>query len=197
MSRFRRAGRGRIDMDQPLNFSFDGKTYSGFEGDTLASALLANGVHLVGRSFKYHRPRGFLTAGSDEANGLVTFDRGEGRITPNVRATTLELFGGLTARSQNNWPNLKFDVGAFNNTFSMFFPAGFYNKTFMWPKSFWDKVYEPFIRNMAGLGPAPTHEDPDHNARTNGHCDTLIAGVSWRMKTQNLAGVFCRHRMLK
>jgi len=168
---------GRQNHARPLSFSFDGTTYSAFEGDTLASGLLANGVHLMGRSFKYHRPRGVVGAGSEEPNALVTFDRGEGRITSNVRATTLELFDGLVARSQNSWPNLKTDIGAFNNIFSMFFPAGFYNKTFMWPKSFWDKVYEPFIRNLAGLGPAPTEADADSYASAYCHCETLIVGA--------------------
>jgi sarcosine oxidase subunit alpha len=177
MSKFRRAGRGRINQNAPINFSFDGKNYQGFEGDTLASALLANGVHLVGRSFKYHRPRGIMAAGSDEANALVAFDRGAGRITPNMRATTLELFDGLSARSQNNWPSLKFDVTSLNDVFSAFFPAGFYNKTFMWPKSFWDKVYEPVIRATAGLGPAPKQEDPDNYAARYAHCETLIVGA--------------------
>jgi len=177
MAEFRKSGRGSIDRSKPLNFTFDSQVYQGFQGDTLASALLANGVHLMGRSFKYHRPRGVVGAGSEEPNALVAFDRGEGRITPNVRATTLELFDGLIATSQNRWPNLKTDIGAFNNTFSMFFPAGFYNKTFKWPASFWDKVYEPFIRNMAGLGPAPQHEDPDNYASIYGHCETLIIGA--------------------
>ena len=177
MTQFRKSGRGIIDAAKSLNFTFDGKPYQGVQGDTLASALLANGVHLMGRSFKYHRPRGVVGAGSEEPNALVTFDRGEGRVTPNVRATALELFEGLKADSQNRSPNLKFDIGAFNNVFSMFFPAGFYNKTFMWPKSFWDKVYEPFIRNMAGLGPAPIADDPDNYASTYGHCETLIIGA--------------------
>jgi len=177
MSAFRKSGRGIVDVAKPLNFTFDGKNYQGVQGDTLASALLANGVHLMGRSFKYHRPRGVVGAGSEEPNALVAFNRGEGRVTPNVRATALELFDGLQADSQNRSPNLKFDIGAFNNVFSRFFPAGFYNKTFMWPKSFWDKVYEPFIRNMAGLGPAPTANDPDNYASTYGHCETLIIGV--------------------
>ena len=177
MSAFRKSGRGTVDVSKPLNFTFDGKPYQGVQGDTLASALLANGVHLMGRSFKYHRPRGVVGAGSEEPNALVTFNRGEGRVTPNMRATALELFEGLSADSQNRSPNLKFDVGAFNNVFSMFFPAGFYNKTFMWPKSFWDKVYEPFIRNLAGLGPAPTADDPDNYASTYGHCETLIIGA--------------------
>ncbi len=174
-SSYRKTDRGVVGTET-VNFTFDGQAYQGLIGDSLASALLANGVHLMGRSFKYHRPRGVVGAGSEEPNALVTFDRGTGRVTPNVRATTLEIFDGLVARSQNNWPSLKTDVGAFNNTFSMFFPAGFYNKTFMWPKSFWDKVYEPFIRNMAGLGPAPTEPDADVYASVYGHCETLIVG---------------------
>ena len=113
----------------------------------------------------------------DRPNAIVAFDRGTGRVTPNVRATALEIFEGLVANSQNRYPNLKTDIGAFNNTFSSFFPAGFYNKTFLWPKSFWDKVYEPFIRSMAGLGPAPLAEDPDIYASTYGHCETLIIGA--------------------
>ncbi|AVX02598.1 sarcosine oxidase [Maritalea myrionectae] len=177
MNNFRRVGRGRVNQNAPVEFTFDGATYQGYEGDTLASALLANGVHLVGRSFKYHRPRGILAAGSDEANALVAFDRGPGRVTPNVRATTLELFDGLTAQSQNNWPSLKFDVTSLNDVFSAFFPAGFYNKTFMWPKSFWDKVYEPVIRATAGLGPAPKAEDPDKYEACYAHCETLIVGA--------------------
>ncbi len=177
MTAYRRQGYGRIAEPSGLRFRFDGVEYGGVEGDTLASALLANGVHLVGRSFKYHRPRGIMSAGSEEANALVTFDRGKGRVTPNVRATTLELFEGLEARSQNAWPSLKFDLTAFNDLASKFFPAGFYNKTFMWPKSFWDKVYEPFIRNLAGLGPAPTAEDADRYAATFGHAETLVIGA--------------------
>ena len=177
MSAYRKTGRGIVDHTKILNFTFDGKVYQGVQGDSLASALLANGVHLMGRSFKYHRPRGVVGAGSEEPNALVAFDRGAGRITPNMRATTLELFEGLVANSQNRAPSLKFDIGAFNNVFSRFFPAGFYNKTFMWPKSFWDKVYEPFIRNMAGLGPAPTEDDPDNYASSYGHCEILIIGA--------------------
>ncbi|WP_026941322.1 sarcosine oxidase subunit alpha family protein [Hellea balneolensis] len=177
MSLFRKTGRGVVDDSKVINFTFDGKAYQGLEGDTVASALLANGNHLMGRSFKYHRPRGVLGAGWEEPNALIAVDRGKGRVTPNVRATTQEIYEGLKAESQNRSPNLKFDMGAFNNAFSMFFPAGFYNKTFMWPKSFWDKVYEPFIRNMAGLGPAPDADDPDVYASTYGHCETLIIGA--------------------
>ena len=176
MSAFRKPARGVVNTAVPVNFTFDGKTYTGVKGDTLASALLATGVHLMGRSFKYHRPRGVVGAGSEEPNALVVVDRGAGRESVNLRATSVELFDGLVARSQNSFPNLKFDIGAFNNTFSLFFPAGFYNKTFMWPRSFWDKVYEPFIRNMAGLGPAPTAVDPDTYASSYGHCETLIVG---------------------
>ena len=177
MTGFRRKGRGRVDTARSVNFTFDGKSYEGFEGDTLASALLANGVHFVGRSFKYHRPRGIVAAGSEEPNAIVTFDRGEGRVTSNVRATTLELFDGLAARSQNYWPSLQFDVTALNDLGSMFFPAGFYNKTFMWPKSFWDSIYEPAIRKTAGLGPAPTDPDADFYAACYSHCETLIIGA--------------------
>ncbi len=176
MGDFRKTGKGVIDTQQPVSFTFDGKSYSGFKGDTLASALLANGVHLMGRSFKYHRPRGPVGAGFEEPNALVTVTRGKGRMTPNLRATAIEIYEGMMASSQNRWPGLGFDIGAFNNTFSAFFPAGFYNKTFMWPKSFWDKVYEPFIRNMAGLGPAPTEVDPDVYGAVYGHCDILIIG---------------------
>lgn len=177
IANFRRKGRGRINWDVPVEFSLDGKTYSGYEGDTLASALLGNGVHLVGRSFKYHRPRGVVGAGTEEPNALMTFDRGIGRVTPNMRATSLEIFNGFTTQSQNNWPNLKFDVGSINNKLSKFFPAGFYNKTFMWPKSFWEPLYEPAIRRMAGLGQAPKNEDPDHYYSHYSHCETLIIGA--------------------
>ncbi len=176
MSAFRKPGRGAVNTAVSVNFTFDGKKYTGVKGDTLASALIANGVHLMGRSFKYHRPRGPVGAGSEEPNALVVVDRGTGRESVNLRATSVEIFDGMVARSQNSFPNLKFDIGAFNNTFSLFFPAGFYNKTFMWPKSFWDKVYEPFIRNMAGLGPAPTAVDPDSYASSYGHCEVLIVG---------------------
>ena len=177
MSDFRRANKGLVDTNSKIKFQFDGKTYSGFKGDTVASALLANGVHLMGRSFKYHRPRGPVGAGFEEPNALVTVHRGKGQMTPNLRATTLEIYEGMDVRSQNRWPGLKFDVGGFNNIFSALFPAGFYNKTFMWPKSFWDKVYEPFIRNAAGLGPAPNEHDPDVYGSCYGHCDLLIVGA--------------------
>jgi sarcosine oxidase, subunit alpha len=168
---------GRIDRSAPITFSFDGKTYQGFAGDTLASALLANGVMLFGRSFKYHRPRGILGSGSEEPNALVSVTRGLGRFTPNLRATNVELYDGLKAVSQNRWPSLKRDVVAINDRLGMFFPAGFYNKTFMWPRSFWEKLYEPVIRKLAGLGEAPTQEDPDTYAATFAHTDLLIIGA--------------------
>jgi len=177
MNTFRKIGRGVTDISKPINFTFDGKDYQGVDGDTVASALIASGQHLIGRSFKYHRPRGIVGSGSEEPNALITVDRGQGRVTPNLRATTQEIYEGLICRSQNRSPSLKFDWGAFNNVFSIFFPAGFYNKTFLWPKAFWDKVYEPFIRNMAGLGPAPKSPDPDNYASCYGHCETLIIGA--------------------
>ena len=177
MSGYRLPTGGRVDRNKSVRFSFDGKNYTGLAGDTLASALLANGVTLFGRSFKYHRPRGVMAAGSEEPNALVSVDRGPGRFTPNLRATNVEVHEGLTAASQNRWPSLKTDFGAINDRLSMFFPAGFYNKTFMWPRSFWDRLYEPAIRKMAGLGDAPTEEDPDTYAATYAHTDLLIIGA--------------------
>ena len=132
---FRLASVGSIDRSRPLVFTFDGLDYQGYAGDTLASALIANGVHLVGRSFKYHRPRGILSAGAEEPNALVTVTRGAGRVTPNLRATQIELTDGLRAASQNRWPSLAFDIGAVNDLLSPLFGAGFYYKTFMGPNS--------------------------------------------------------------
>ena len=177
MSDFRRNNHGQANASSKVSFTFDGKSYSGFKGDTVASALIANGVHLMGRSFKYHRPRGPVGVGFEEPNALVTVSRGKGRVTPNLRATTLEIYEGMDVRSQNKYPSLKFDIGGFNNIFSPLFPAGFYNKTFMWPKSFWDKLYEPFIRNAAGLGPAPKEHDPDVYGSCYSHCEVLIVGA--------------------
>ncbi|GGB88441.1 sarcosine oxidase subunit alpha [Novosphingobium endophyticum] len=177
MSGYRMEGAGRPDRSQPVRFSFDGESYQGYAGDTLASALLAQGVTLFGRSFKYHRPRGVLGAGVEEPNALVSVIRGPGRFTPNVRATSVEIYEGLEAVSQNRWPSLKTDVGSITDRLGMFFPAGFYNKTFMWPRSFWEKVYEPAIRRVAGLGDAPTEIDPDRYAATYAHCDLLIVGA--------------------
>jgi sarcosine oxidase, subunit alpha len=166
-----------IDRARPLRFTFDGRSYSGFAGDTLASALLANGVHLVGRSFKYHRPRGLLAAGAEEPNGLVTVHHDTARATPNLRATQVELYDELVAQSQNRWPSLKADAGRVNDWLSSFFPAGFYYKTFMWPRGGWKALYEPMIRRAAGLGLAPTHPDPDRYAQRYAHCDVLVVGA--------------------
>jgi sarcosine oxidase, subunit alpha len=168
---------GRVDRSKPLKFSFDGKSYDAFAGDTLASGLLANGVHLVGRSFKYHRPRGIVSAGAEEPNALVTVSRDMARYTPNLRATQVELYEGLQAESQNRWPSLRCDVGRVNDWLSAFFPAGFYYKTFKWPAGAWKAVYEPLIRHAAGLGRAPTLADPDRYAQRYAHCDVLIVGA--------------------
>ncbi len=177
MSEFRIRGKGRVDHASPVTFTFDGRSYTGLKGDTVASALLANDVHLMGRSFKYHRPRGAVTAGSEEPNALIGTTRGKGRFEPNTRATVQEIYDGLTATSQNRWPLLTFDVGAINDRLYMLFSAGFYYKTFMWPKSFWDKIYEPLIRAAAGLGVSPSEEDPDCYASRYIHCDVLIVGT--------------------
>ena len=174
---FRTQDGGRIERARPIEFKFDGQRYQGFAGDTLASALLANGVHLTGRSFKYHRPRGILAAGSEEPNALVTVCRDTARTTPNLRATQVELYQGLVAESQNRWPSLRFDMGRINDRLSAFFPAGFYYKTFMWPKSAWKSLYEPLIRRAAGLGRAPTQPDPDRYAQRYAHCDVLVVGA--------------------
>jgi sarcosine oxidase subunit alpha len=177
MNTFRTPAGGLIDRSKRLSFSFDGKTFRGFQGDTLASALLANGVHLIARSFKYHRPRGILTAGSAEPNALVAVRRDNARYTPNLRATQVELYEGLQAESQNRWPSLAFDVGAANSLLAPFIPAGFYYKTFMWPRRAWKTLYEPLIRARAGLGRAPPAADPDRYAGRYAHCDVLIVGA--------------------
>jgi sarcosine oxidase subunit alpha len=174
---YRAATGGRVDRSRTLRFAFDGQSYEGFAGDTLASALLANGVHLVARSFKYHRPRGILTAGAEEPNALVTVSRDAARYTPNLRATQVELYDGLVAQSQNRWPSLRHDVGRVNDALSAFFPAGFYYKTFMWPRKAWKLLYEPVIRRAAGLGLAPTQADPDRYAQRYAHCDVLVVGA--------------------
>jgi sarcosine oxidase subunit alpha len=174
---YRLATGGRIDRSRPIRFTFDGKNYQGFAGDTLASALMANRVHLVGRSFKYHRPRGIMTAGSDEPNALVGVGAEEQRYTPNLRATQVEIYEGLAATSQNRWPSLAFDVGAANESVASFLPAGFYYKTFMWPKAAWKKLYEPLIRRAAGLGRAPTEADADRYTQVYVHCDVLVVGA--------------------
>lgn len=168
---------GRLDRSRRLNFTFDGRALRGYAGDTLASALIANGVHLVGRSFKYHRPRGIVGAGVEEPNALVEIDRGKGRLEPNLQATMVELYDGLVARSQNRWPTLRFDLGAVNDLISAFIPAGFYYKTFMWPRRGWEALYEPGIRRTAGLGRPPVDADPDRYAFQYVHCDVLIVGA--------------------
>jgi methylglutamate dehydrogenase subunit C len=172
----RLASGGLIERADRIRFTFDGKDYAGHPGDTLASALLANDVRLVGRSFKYHRPRGIVSAGSDEPNGLVELGRGD-RVEPNTKATTVELFNGLAARSQNRWPSLTFDVGAINQLFSPLIGAGFYYKTFMWPAKFWEHVYEPMIRRAAGLGRLSQRPDPDGYEKADAFCDVLVVGA--------------------
>lgn len=162
-----------IDRTRPVSFRFDDRPYSGYAGDTLASALLANGVRVVGRSFKYHRPRGVLAAGIEEPNALVTIERAGG-AEPNVRATTQLLYDGLVAHSQNAWPSLTFDVGRLADALHAFLPAGFYNKTFMWPS--WH-VFEPWIRRAAGLGVAPNAPDAARYEWRNAHCDVLVIGA--------------------
>jgi len=173
--KFRLDKGGLINRNKKISFKFNGKKYSGYEGDTLASALIANGVHLVGRSFKYHRPRGFFGAGVDEPYAIVQMNRNN-EVDPNVRATEQELFEGLEAKSVNCWPNVDFDIGAINNFLGKFFPAGFYYKTFMWPKSFWYKVYEPIIRKAAGFGAASIKHDKERYEHKYEYCDLLITG---------------------
>ena len=177
MSAYRTAQGGRVDRSRKLRFRFDDAGYEGLAGDTLASALLANGVHLVGRSFKYHRPRGIVTAGAGEPNALVTVRRDAARETPNLRATQVELYEGLEAHSQNRWPSLRFDLGRANDLLSPVFPAGFYYKTFKWPRVAWASVYEPLIRRAAGLGRAPSQPDPDRYTQRFAHCDVLVVGA--------------------
>jgi len=165
-----------IDETTRISFKFNGTTYYGFKGDTLASALISNNVHLVGRSLKYHRPRGIMTAGSEEPNAIVQLEPDKTLTEPNVRATEIEIYEGLEATSQNCWPSVNFDIGGINNILSPFLPAGFYYKTFMWPASFWGK-YEYFIRKSAGLGKSPTEPDPDIYDHKYIHCDVLIIGA--------------------
>ena len=176
-ARYRLPRGGRIDRDAPITIHFNGTAIPAFEGDTVASALLASGVHFVGRSFKYHRPRGIVSHGSDEPNALLSVDRGIGRVDPNNRATGTAATEGLHVGSQNHWPSLQFDIGVVNDRVWPLLPAGFYYKTFMWPKGFWDKVYEPRIRAAAGLGRAPNRPDPDRYANRHAHCDVLVVGA--------------------
>ncbi|MDQ2963810.1 MAG: sarcosine oxidase subunit alpha family protein [Pseudomonadota bacterium] len=173
---FRLPAGGTIDRTQPLGFEYDGVRYEGYVGDTLASALLANGVHLIARSFKYHRPRGILSAGAEEPNALVQLARGA-RTEPNARATQVELYEGLVAASQNCWPSVRFDVGAIGDAVSRLLPAGFYYKTFMWPPSpAWWQRYEHFIRRAGGMGRGARAPDPDRYERCYAHCDVLVIG---------------------
>ena len=168
---------GRIDRTRAVRFTFDGRTYSGFAGDTLASALLANGVRVVGRSFKYHRPRGVLTAGPEEPNALVEVLEPDGQQTPNVRATVQEVFDGLEARSQNRWPGLAFDILEVNDLLHPFLGAGFYYKTFMWPRRLWEGLYEPLIRRAAGLGRLSGRHDTAAYEKAWAFCDLLVIGA--------------------
>ncbi|MBP1874331.1 sarcosine oxidase subunit alpha [Ensifer adhaerens] len=175
MTAYRLSSGGLVDRSKVLSFTFDGRPLRGFAGDTLASALLANDQLLVGRSFKYHRPRGIVSAGPSEPNALVTLGSGA-RSDPNTKATVAELYAGLTAKSQNRWPSLGFDVGAVNGLLSPFLGAGFYYKTFMWPKQLWEKLYEPVIRRAAGLGRAVLERDPESYEKSWAFCDLLVVG---------------------
>ncbi len=171
---YRLAEGGRINREHTVNFQFNGKSYSGFAGDTLASALLANGVHMVGRSWKYHRPRGILSAGAEEPNAIFQLEKGKYTV-PNARGTQVELYDNLDASSVNCWPSLDFDLMSINSKFARMMPAGFYYKTFMWPKSMWMK-YEHFIRKASGLGESPRQNDPDRYEHAHAHCDLLVVG---------------------
>jgi len=177
-----------INRAAPVEFSFNGKRLRGYEGDTLAAGLLANDQVLVGRSFKYHRPRGIVASGPEEPNALVNLGTGA-RLEPNQRTTTTELFGGLEATSQNHWPSLEFDVGVVNNIAARFLPAGFYYKTFIHPRPFWKHVFEPIIRRSAGLGKAPTTGDADRYEQAYAFCDVLVigAGVAGLLATKAAA----------
>jgi len=173
-TRLSRGGR-LIDRTKPMGFTFNGKRMQGYQGDTLASALLGADQMLVGRSFKYHRPRGIVASGAEEPNALVGLGQG-GRFEPNQRVTTTELFDGAVTESQNHWPSLDFDVGAVNDKLYKFFPAGFYYKTFMFPRAAWKHVFEPIVRQSAGLGKVPTARDEDRYEHAYGFADLVIVG---------------------
>lgn len=166
---------GRIDRSRPLAFRFNGRTLQGYAGDTLASALLANGLRLVGRSFKLHRPRGIVGSGAEEPNAIVQVGEGASAL-PNQRVTEVELYDGLEARTVRGWPNVRFDLGGLSDFFGRILAAGFYYKTFMVPRALWG-LYERLIRASAGWGVAPVEPDPDHYEHRNAHCDVLIAGA--------------------
>jgi len=163
---------GLIDRSNALGFTFNGRPFTGFSGDTLAAALLANGVRTVSRSMKFHRPRGVYSCGLEEPNALVCIGEGAHAI-PSARATMVPLLDGLVARSQSGWPGVRFDVLRLLDVFAPLFAAGFYNKTFMWPSWHW---FEPAIRRLAGLGASPTLKDPSRYDMRNGHCDLLVVG---------------------
>ncbi|WP_197916439.1 sarcosine oxidase subunit alpha family protein [Thiosulfatihalobacter marinus] len=170
------AGKGLVNRSAPVTFRFEGRSYQGFEGDTLASALLANEVRVLARSFKYHRPRGVMGAGSEEANALVTVGRGAAQ-EPNLRATVQEIYEGLEARPQNCWPSVNLDLLSVNDLAAPFLGAGFYYKTFMWPRAFWEKIYEPIIRRSAGLGALSGAHNPDRYEKAFAFCDLLVIGA--------------------
>tara|TARA_B100000470_G_scaffold120498_1_gene92984 strand:- start:928 stop:3891 length:2964 start_codon:yes stop_codon:yes gene_type:complete len=176
MSQTHRKDGGLIDQDKTITFTFNGQILRGCEGDTLASALLANNKHLVGRSFKYHRPRGIVTVGSEEPNAIMEIGSGAHK-EPNTRATVTQLYNGLEANSQNHRGPLSFDLMAITDFFAPLLGAGFYYKTFMWPKAFWEKIYEPAIRNSAGLGTLSKEPDPDTYDKGFRYCDILIIGA--------------------
>ena len=185
---------GRIDRSRPLAFSFNGRAFEGYAGDTLASALLANGVRVTGRSFKYHRPRGIVGCGPEEPNTIVQAGTGAA-TTPNMRATEVELHHGLTASTVRGWPGLGFDLMAVTDWFHRLFVAGFYYKTFMRPRALW-KFYEHFIRRTAGLGLAPELPDPDAYDHFNAHCDVLVAGAGPAGLMAALAAARCGARVI-
>ncbi|MDH4072649.1 MAG: 2Fe-2S iron-sulfur cluster-binding protein, partial [Gammaproteobacteria bacterium] len=172
---YRLAGGGLIDRGRPISFSFNGRQMQGFVGDTVASALLANGVRIVARSFKYHRPRGIYAVGVEEPGALLEIHRGN-VAEPNARASQVPLEEGMRITSQNHWPSLGLDLLRVNDLLSPVFSAGFYNKTFKWPRRFWP-LYERVLRNIAGLGRAPSKRDDRHYEQVFGHCDVLIVGA--------------------
>ncbi|MDT8345178.1 MAG: sarcosine oxidase subunit alpha family protein [Thermohalobaculum sp.] len=178
MSGYRLREGGTVDRTRPLRFDWDGLTLTGLQGDTLASALLANGVRVVGRSFKYHRPRGVMSAGPEESGAIVTTGRHTRRV-PNEKATAVELFDGLHASGQNAWPGVRFDIGEVNDLLGRFFTAGFYYKTFMGPgRGTWAWMqFEKLIRRAAGMGTASRAPDPDHYDIAHDFCDLLVVGA--------------------